>query len=102
MNIDPRPCPFCGSDAVLQRTSTWDWFVRCTNKECGARSRNFHENQAGAVTSWNRRTKWYATVDRQCCRCRHWKMTSDESKWYCDIVSQIREAEDYCSKFEEI
>lgn len=102
MSADVRPCPFCGADAVLQRTSTWDWYVKCTDKQCGARSRLFHENPDGAVDTWNRRTKWYATVERRCCRCRHWLMVKDGSLRYCELVNRIREADDFCSRFEGV
>ena len=47
-------CPFCGGAALLKKTSCWDYFVRC--EECGARSRQYHENDVGAVNAWNRRS----------------------------------------------
>ena len=96
-----RPCPFCGADAELVHNAHWDYFVRCTDKQCAARTRLHHENENGAVDAWNRRTKWYAPVERRCCRCRHWAMVKDGSLRYCELVNRIREADDFCSRFEE-
>lgn len=46
-------CPFCGGPAILKHNATWDYFVRC--EVCGARTRQHHENDVGAVSDWNRR-----------------------------------------------
>lgn len=48
-------CPFCGGPTILKHTATWDYFVRCD--VCGARTRQHHENDVGAVSDWNRRVK---------------------------------------------
>ena len=48
-----KKCPFCGGAALLKRTSCWDYFVRCEG--CGARTRQYHENDVGAVNAWNAR-----------------------------------------------
>lgn len=50
-----KPCPFCGSPAELCETKNHDYFVRCSNVNCHARTRNFHENDVGAVMAWNDR-----------------------------------------------
>ena len=51
-----RPCPFCGRDANLEVNSSGDYFVRCSAGErCSCRTRQYHENEAGAVNAWNRR-----------------------------------------------
>ena len=50
-----KHCPFCGSPAELTHTKTWDYYVRCTNKPCAARTRQYHENDVGAVNAWNTR-----------------------------------------------
>lgn len=50
------PCPFCGGEAELWHNKTWDYVVRCTNKGCAARTRQYHENSNGAVDAWNTRT----------------------------------------------
>ena len=52
-----KPCPFCGGDAEMRRTSSWNYFVKCTNKACGASSRHFQDNEPGAALSWNRRAE---------------------------------------------
>lgn len=59
-----KPCPFCGSPAELTHTKTWDYYVRCTNKSCAARTRQYHENDAGAVNAWNKRTERTCTMLR--------------------------------------
>lgn len=53
-DVKLKPCPFCGGDPELKHSSTWDYFVRC--RDCGARTRQYHENDAGAVYGWNRRS----------------------------------------------
>lgn len=50
-----RPCPFCGSDANLDVNGSGDYFVRCSDRQCACRTRQYHENEAGAVISWNGR-----------------------------------------------
>ena len=50
-----KPCPFCGEHADLCETKNHDYFVRCSNVNCHARTRNFHENDVGAVMAWNER-----------------------------------------------
>lgn len=55
------PCPFCGSDAELVRNSSGSYFARCTNRQCAAKTRLYHENENGACLAWNRRS------ERTCC-----------------------------------
>jgi len=50
-----KPCPFCGSEAQVKRTASWDFYVKCVNPACGARTKNCHENETGAVMCWNER-----------------------------------------------
>lgn len=50
-----KPCPFCGADAELCENKTHDFFVRCTDTGCHARTRNHHENSVGAIDAWNER-----------------------------------------------
>lgn len=49
------PCPFCGSEAEMKRNSGGIYFVKCKDKSCGARTRNFADNEGGAAYSWNKR-----------------------------------------------
>lgn len=48
-------CPFCGSDAELVHMRSGDDFVRCANKSCHARTRNYHEAAKLAAGAWNTR-----------------------------------------------
>lgn len=48
-----KPCPFCGGEPELWHNKAWDYVVRCTS--CGARTRQHHENENGAMMAWNRR-----------------------------------------------
>lgn len=49
-----RPCPFCGAEAELVRNSSGIYFARCTNRQCAAKTRLYHENENGARLAWNR------------------------------------------------
>lgn len=52
-----KPCPFCGGEAEMVRSSSGSYFVRCTNKQCAAKTRLYHENDNGARLAWNRRAE---------------------------------------------
>lgn len=54
-NTTLKPCPFCGAPGELIHNAHWDYFVRCTDKRCAARTRQHHENENGAVLGWNKR-----------------------------------------------
>jgi ssDNA-binding Zn-finger/Zn-ribbon topoisomerase 1 len=54
-NTTLLPCPFCGAPGELIHNSNLDYFVRCTDKRCAARTRQHHENENGAVLGWNKR-----------------------------------------------
>lgn len=56
-----KPCPFCGSEAEMVRNSSGSYFARCTDRQCAAKTRLYHENENGARIAWNRRT------ERTCC-----------------------------------
>lgn len=82
-----RPCPFCGGEAELVRNSSGSYFVRCTDRQCAAKTRLFHENENGARASWNRRAeRTCRMVDNGCelccseCDCRH---DYDDEPNYC-------------------
>ena len=55
MSEQLKPRPFCGADAELCENKTHDFFVRCTDTGCHARTRNHHENSVGAIDAWNER-----------------------------------------------
>ena len=92
-----KPCPFCGSHAELLHTKAWDYFVRCTDKGCAARTRQYHENDAGAVNAWNTRAErtcklrnlpggYYATTAVQCSEC-HAVIATTDREWECCEIS---------------
>lgn len=57
-----KRCPFCGAEAELVRNSSGSYFARCTNKQCAAKTRLYHENEVGARIAWNKRAE--PTCDR--------------------------------------
>ena len=53
-----RPCPFCGSKAVIQEPGFNEWRVICSNPECGAMIFSRYAEPHGdveAMEKWNRR-----------------------------------------------
>ena len=57
-----KPCPFCGSDAVLTHekgrfSREPMWTVRCTNAHCPAYYIKdfYHESPGPAEDAWNKR-----------------------------------------------
>ena len=67
-----KPCPFCGGEAEMVRNSAGSYFVRCTNKQCAAKTRLYHENDNGARLAWNRRAErtGHYVYDREICTWR--------------------------------
>lgn len=55
MRDDLLPCPFCGAEAEMVTNRSGDNFARCTNRQCAAKTRLYHENENGARMAWNRR-----------------------------------------------
>lgn len=55
MHREIMPCPCCGAPAELRENRAGDYSVRCTDKGCALRTRNYHENDAGAIIAWNAR-----------------------------------------------
>lgn len=58
-----KTCPFCGSEAEIVRNGSGGYFVRCTNKQCAAKTRLYHENETGARMFWNKRSR---SADKTC------------------------------------
>ena len=67
-----RPCPFCGAEAEIVRNSSGSYFARCTNRQCAAKTRLYHENENGARMAWNRRAERTCryVYDREICAWR--------------------------------
>ena len=55
MDEELKPCPCCGAPAEMRHSRAGDDFVKCTNPTCGMRTKNCHENEAGARLVWNAR-----------------------------------------------
>ena len=50
-----KPCPFCGNEAFVKKTSMTDrWSVGCS--KCEWRRNSFYTTKSEAVKSWNNRT----------------------------------------------
>ena len=49
---DLRKCPFCGGEAEMFRTLSWEWFVEC--KSCRCRT-VLEPSSKDAEKKWNRR-----------------------------------------------
>lgn len=65
-------CPFCGAEAEVVRNSSGSYFARCTNRQCAAKTRLYHENENGARLAWNRRAEstCHYVYDREICAWR--------------------------------
>lgn len=77
-----KRCPFCGAEAELVRNSSGSYFARCTNKQCAAKTRLYHENEVGARIAWNKRAEptcdrdaLLALADRMDDRAHDWDVT---------------------------
>lgn len=63
MGEELKACPFCGSKAEMVTNRSGDNLVRRTNRQCAAKTRPYHENEAGARMAWNKRAE--PTCDRE-------------------------------------
>lgn len=52
MSNELKPCPFCASEAIMDRFTHNQWFAYC--RDCCAESGHF-DCQAEAIDAWNRR-----------------------------------------------
>ncbi len=86
------PCPFCGSKADMQNQFGSDYWVQCTNLDCGATDGTNNSEPNSAALRWNRRAAPLPpAVDEQikqavfaerksCCDAmRKWSKEFDES-----------------------
>lgn len=90
-----KRCPFCGAEAELVRNSSGSYFARCTNKQCAAKTRLYHENEVGARIAWNKRAE--PTCDRDALLALADKMENVRSgytakAWFTFNARRIREA----------
>jgi len=90
-----KRCPFCGAEAELVRNSSGSYFARCTNKQCAAKTRLYHENEVGARIAWNKRAE--PTCDRDALLELADKMENVRSgytakAWFTFNARRIREA----------
>lgn len=63
MGEELKACPFCGSKAEMVTNRSGDNFVRCANRQCAAKTRLYHENEAGARIAWNKRAEPWCERD---------------------------------------
>lgn len=74
MDVELKPCPFCGAAAELKKgvAAFEDWEVQCTG--CGISGLNFGSIEQDddamfwAADSWNTRAPSGFQVDRECRR----------------------------------
>lgn len=53
-----KPCPFCGSFAVLCKHEFIDrWWVECSRKECHTAAGYWKHSVRDAASIWNKRVK---------------------------------------------
>ena len=90
-----KTCPFCGSEAEIVRNGSGGYFVRCTNKQCAAKTRLYHENEAGARIAWNKRSrsaeKTCHAIFGECSECK-WPL-SDFARYCPHCGSRIEASE---------
>lgn len=52
MNEELEPCPFCGREAVIKRSSDSRYYVMCG--KCEAKTHKYID-KSDAIEAWNRR-----------------------------------------------
>lgn len=52
MDVELKPCPFCGGEILTFRRGKYMWWVKC--EQCGAES-GVSTKKRDAVEKWNRR-----------------------------------------------
>lgn len=57
MNVELKPCPFCGDMAKYHGMEALvGWVINVMCERCGARTRNY-DDEAEATEAWNRRAR---------------------------------------------
>lgn len=54
---EPKPCPFCGTNADVQDNFGREFWVQCKDLSCGSSDGTVHETPAKAIERWNRRAQ---------------------------------------------
>jgi len=59
MSIEPKPCPFCGGPAGVERGGFGERFVVCKNDQCGGGLGGgiWFTTDKAAIAVWNKRPK---------------------------------------------
>lgn len=56
MTDELKPCPFCGSSAVIRSNGEYQYYVRCTNFDCSVHPTTYvMTTPEKAIAAWNRR-----------------------------------------------
>lgn len=97
MSDELKACPFCGSKAEMVTNSSGDNFVRCTNRQCAAKTRLYHENEVGARMAWNKRAETACDRDALLATARELESAYPDSRDVAmtmmeDAAHDIREA----------
>ena len=72
MNIELKPCPFCGGEAVTEFDSDWGMVVRCS-RDCGAMTvERRYPLTTDPVKAWNTR------AERTCRAIHHDNLNESE------------------------
>ena len=50
-----KPCPFCGSEAILRVDSGYLFYIQCMNLACTARDTRWFKSEEEAIKAWNSR-----------------------------------------------
>lgn len=59
MNNKLKPCPFCGSEAILRSSENWHCYSACcTNRKCGIEQLPYlpYFDEKEAIEAWNKRS----------------------------------------------
>ena len=52
----PRRCPFCGSEVDIGKVTANEFYIHCTNSDCGVQPKGkAHYSKEKAIEAWNKR-----------------------------------------------
>lgn len=55
MSAELLPCPFCGAKVATEDQFGNEWWVQCTDLDCGRSDGRIYDTPAEAIAAWNRR-----------------------------------------------